>query len=133
MDAVLLRINYESDKLSYAAANNSFYIVRNKQLIALKADKMPVGKYADEIVKPFTTGEFKLEKGDMVYALTDGYPDQFGGPKGKKFKYKQLEDLLIEVSDEKSTAQKKILSQKFADWKGDHEQVDDVLIIGIRF
>ncbi|HTA61590.1 MAG TPA: SpoIIE family protein phosphatase, partial [Bacteroidia bacterium] len=118
-------------KLEYAAANNSFYIVRDNQLITCKADKMPVGKSPRD-TEPFTLRAVDLQKGDTIYMLTDGLPDQFGGPKGKKYKYKQLEDLLI-VNNEKPLAeQKEILSASFNNWKGNLEQVDDVLLIGIK-
>jgi serine phosphatase RsbU (regulator of sigma subunit) len=92
---------------------------------------MPVGKH-DKDNTPFAQHEFDLESGDMVYTLTDGFPDQFGGPKGKKFKYKQLEELLISVSHESMEKQKQKLEDVFESWKGNLEQVDDVCIIGVR-
>ena len=133
MDAILLNINYSNNIMSYAAANNSFYVLRDNNLLVLKADKMPVGKYSEGSEKSFTTSTFELREGDVVYTFTDGYADQFGGPKGKKFKYKQLEDILIEIHKLSASDQKKILIQKFKDWQGNEEQVDDVLIFAIKF
>lgn len=131
MDAILCKLNINEMKLEYAAANNSFYIIRNRQILNCKADKMPVGKGHDDTVS-FTYNEIELQKGDMVYTLTDGYADQFGGPKGKKYKYKQLEELLLSINNDSMSEQKQKLEQAFENWKGPLEQVDDVCIIGVR-
>ena len=131
MDAVLCKLNLKEMKLEYAAANNSFYIIRNKALLECKADKMPVGKGHDDSMS-FTYNEIALQKGDTIYTFTDGFADQFGGKKGKKFKYKQLEELLLSVHQETMANQKQKLSENFEAWKGTLEQVDDVCVIGIR-
>ncbi len=128
MDAILICI--DGIKLTYAAANNSPAIIKNGNLISLDADKMPVGK--GENVAPFTLRTIDVVNGDSLYLYTDGYADQFGGPKGKKFKYKQLDDLLISISNLPAKEQSKILNQRFEDWKGNLEQIDDMLVIGIR-
>ena len=96
----------------------------------LPHDKMPVGK--GEKNESFTTYTIESNKGDVLYLFTDGYPDQFGGPKGKKYKYKQLDELLTSIHKLELTAQKEKLLLEFNNWKGDLEQVDDVCIIGIR-
>lgn len=131
MDCILCAFDFTNNKLDYAAANNSFYIVRDKELISCPADKMPVGKSPKEH-EPFTLKTVDLKKGDIVYTLTDGLPDQFGGPKGKKYKYKQLEELLVNNCHLPMDEQKDILSKSFESWKGNLEQVDDVLLIAIR-
>lgn len=131
MDAVLCKLDIKNMKLEYASANNPFYIIRNNELLTCKADKMPVGKGHDDSVL-FTYNQIALHKNDMIYTFTDGYADQFGGPKGKKFKYKQLEEVLLSIHHLPMTDQKSILNQKFISWKGNLEQVDDVLIIGVR-
>ncbi|HRD38402.1 MAG TPA: SpoIIE family protein phosphatase, partial [Bacteroidia bacterium] len=82
--------------MEWAGANNPLWIVRNKELLEYKADKQPIGKYADE--KPYTNHTVNLQSGDSIYIFTDGFADQFGGPKGKKFKYKHLAELLIASS-----------------------------------
>ncbi len=131
MDAVLCKLDVKNLKLQYAAANNAFYIIRNNELLICKADKMPVGKGHDDSIS-FTFNEIALEKGDVIYTFTDGYADQFGGDKGKKFKYKQLENILMSICGLSMKEQSSILNQKFEDWKGSLDQVDDVLIIGIK-
>jgi serine phosphatase RsbU (regulator of sigma subunit) len=131
MDCILACFDFSTYTLEYAAANNSFYIIRDKEIINCPADKMPVGKSPKDH-EPFTLHTVPLKKGDTVYMLTDGLPDQFGGPKGKKFKYKQLEDILLENNQKSLQEQKEILNARFEDWKGNLEQVDDVCLIGVR-
>lgn len=131
MDCVLCAYDFENKTMEFAAANNPLWLVRNKELIEYKADKMPVGKYHSE-TKPFTLQKVELKKGDIVYTFTDGFADQFGGEKGKKYKYKQLQELLLSKCQLPMEEQKGILENEFESWKGKLEQVDDVLIIGIR-
>jgi len=96
----------------------------------LPVDKMPVGK--GEKMNGFRLHTVNYNGGDILYLFTNGFADQFGGPKGKKFKYKQLEDILLTNSTLSLSQQSSILNQRFTDWKGKLEQVDDVLIIGLR-
>lgn len=131
MDCILCAFDFENLKLEYAAANNDFYIVREGKLLEFKADKMPVGKSPREN-ESFTSHTIDLQKGDMIYTLTDGLADQFGGPKGKKFKYKQLEEILISISSLPTTEQNNILRKRFDEWRGKLEQIDDVCIVGVR-
>jgi serine phosphatase RsbU (regulator of sigma subunit) len=130
MDIVFIKIDLISQKLSYAAANNSFYILRKKNLIEYKPDKMPIGVFGE--LKPFNGHDVLLEKGDQIFIFTDGYADQFGGEHGKKFKYMQLEKLFVSIGDMKPSAQREWIHQTFHDWKKLHEQVDDICITGIR-
>jgi serine phosphatase RsbU (regulator of sigma subunit) len=131
MDASLIVLNKEKTKLTYAAANNPVWILRNGEIFNLPPDKMPVGKH-DKDQTPFTQQEFDLQKGDLIYSLTDGMPDQFGGPRGKKYKYTQLKEFLLSIAHLTMNEQKEKLALEFANWKGDLEQVDDVAIIGVR-
>ena len=131
MDCVLCAFDLQNMKLHFAAANNPLWLVRDNQLQEFKADKMPVGKYEDH-AKDFTLQSIELKKGDLIYTFTDGYADQFGGPKGKKFKYKQLEQTLLGIVDKPLQEQHDILSKTINDWKGENEQVDDMLVIGVR-
>ncbi len=131
MDCVLCAYDFENLKLEFAAANNPLWLVRDGKVTEYKADKMPVGKYHDA-AGAFTMQTIDLKKGDIVYTFTDGYADQFGGPKGKKFKYKQLEDLLLTNSNKPLEEQKEILNTKFKEWRGNLEQVDDVCVIAIQ-
>ncbi|MES2761077.1 MAG: tetratricopeptide repeat protein [Bacteroidota bacterium] len=131
MDCVLCAFDLQENKMQFALANNPLWIIRNGQLIEIKADKMPVGKY-DENINDFTAHSMDLQKGDVIYLLTDGYADQFGGTKGKKFKYRHLKDLLLANVAKPMAEQKEMLSKTINDWKTGVEQVDDILIIGVR-
>jgi serine phosphatase RsbU (regulator of sigma subunit) len=131
MDCTLISFDFTNNKLTYAAANNSVWVVRGHVLIELDPDKMPVGKHDKDNV-PFTQHEFELQKGDVIYTLTDGLPDQFGGPKGKKYMYKRLKEYLISISKEPMDIQRQKLQDELNSWKGNLEQVDDVTLIGIR-
>jgi serine phosphatase RsbU (regulator of sigma subunit) len=120
----------ESKTISYAAANNEPILISNNEIISLPKDKMPVGK--GEKTESFTLQSIVLKQGDVLYLYTDGYADQFGGPKGKKFKYKSLNDLLLSNSTKNMNEQSELLIEEFNNWKGNLEQVDDVLVIGVR-
>ncbi len=129
-DGILIKINATTKQLSYVAANNNPILISDGILTHLPHDKMPVGKGEKEAL--FTTHQITYKQGDSIYLYTDGYPDQFGGPKGKKLKYKQLESLLLENSNLNTSSQKEKLNVHFENWKGNLEQVDDVCIIGIK-
>jgi len=131
MDCALCAFDLKNNQLQFSLANNPLWLIRENELIEYKADKMPVGMYED-FQKDFTLHTIDIKKGDCIYLLTDGYADQFGGDKGKKFKYKHLKDTLLVNSNKPMTEQKQILSQTINAWKGNLEQVDDILIIGVR-
>ncbi|MES2140032.1 MAG: tetratricopeptide repeat protein [Bacteroidota bacterium] len=131
MDAVLCIYDFKHLWLRFACANNPLWVIRKNELIRFKPDKMPVGMHYGE-QKPFSINTLGLRKGDIVYTFTDGYADQFGGPKGKKFKYKALKEVLLSIQTKSMEEQKEILHSTFEKWKGSLEQVDDVLIIGVR-
>ena len=131
MDTVFCRFDLQKMELEYSAANNSFYIIRNGELLVFKPDKMPVGKHIG-IEKPFTRTTIPIEKGDCIYTFSDGYVDQFGGPKGKKFQSKQLKELFLANCHKPMSIQKEILNNTLQQWKGSEEQVDDILVVGIR-
>jgi len=131
MDCSLLCFDFKNKILTCAAANNPLWIVRENELIELKPDKMPCGKH-DKDKEPFTLHTVNLQKGDTVYALTDGFPDQFGGPKGKKFMSKSLKEVLTANVNLPMAEQKQILESTFKNWLGNLEQIDDVTIIGIK-
>ncbi len=129
-DGVMIRINKTTNKVTYAAANNHPIIISNGNVNHLGYDKMPVGK--GERILPFTEFEILPEENATIYIYTDGYADQFGGEKGKKFKYKQLNEFLLNNSIKDMNQQSESLAWQFDQWKGDLEQVDDVCIIGIK-
>lgn len=130
-DGVLFCLDTEQHKITYAAANNRPVLIRNNTLMPLEFDRMPVG--VSEKTESFQLYSIDVQKGDILYLYTDGYADQFGGPKGKKFKYKSLNELLIQNSHKTLTEQHKALQENFMKWKGDLEQVDDVCVIGVKF
>ena len=131
MDCVLCAFDFEDMKLDFAAANNPLWLVRDGKVTEYAPDKMPVGKSPKEN-EPYTLKSIDLAKGDIIYIFTDGYADQFGGEKGKKFKYKQLQELLISNSHLPMQEQKQILANTIEKWMGNLEQVDDILVIGIK-
>jgi serine phosphatase RsbU (regulator of sigma subunit) len=133
MDATFIAFNKKTNILSFASANNPFLLIRNGELKSFRADKFPVGIYPDYQDKPFTKHELKLEKGDCIYLLTDGYGDQFGGPAGKKFKLRRLKELLLSMHHLPMEQQYEKLEVAHNSWKGELEQVDDILLAGIRF
>src|ERR1700739_1596774 len=124
------RSSVDSVELQWSGAYNSLWYVQNGEMKEVPADKQPIGKTDTPL--PFSTHNLNLQKGDTLYLFTDGYADQFGGPKGKKFKYKQMQEKLLAISHQPMAEQKSILDKTIEDWKGGLEQVDDVLIIGIR-
>lgn len=129
MDISLVCINGNSVK--WAGANNPLWYFQNNELKQIKANKQPIGK--SDNPEPFTTHILELQKGDSLYLFTDGFADQFGGPKGKKFKYKQLEELLINSNKLNVQEQHQLLISSLNQWKGNLEQVDGICIIGIKF
>jgi len=116
--------------LKYAGANNPLWIIRNNEIIETKADKQPIGKF-DELL-PYTTHTFELQKGDSIYIFSDGYVDQFGGEKGKKFKAAAFRALLLSIQDKKMEDQRSLIDKAFENWKGSLEQIDDVCVIGVK-
>jgi serine phosphatase RsbU (regulator of sigma subunit) len=105
-------------------------MVRNGVLLETKANKQPIGQFDNP--EPYTTHRFDLEPGDAIYLFSDGYVDQFGGEKGKKFKSKAFRELLLSIQLKPMETQKTILNDTFNAWKGDLEQIDDVCVIGVR-
>lgn len=135
MDGIVLKFkipkgNEPISFMEYAAAHNAPILVRNSEIQTLGKDKMPVGK--GEHLNSFTLQSIQLEKGDTLYLYTDGYADQFGGPKGKKFKYKSLNQLLLSNVDNSMPRQKEVLDSTISNWQGNLEQIDDVCVLGIR-
>ncbi len=151
MDIALCSL--EGNKLQYAGANNPLWIIRKKskvenqklmgnevktfqletfnfELHEVKADKQPIGQ--SDNPTPYTTHSFQLKKGDTIYIFSDGYVDQFGGEKDKKFKVRAFRELLLSIQDKAMEKQKTLIDEAFETWKGDLEQIDDVCIIGVK-
>jgi serine phosphatase RsbU (regulator of sigma subunit) len=130
MDISLCALKPKENKMFWAGAHNPLWIIRNNEIIEIKADKQPIGKYANP--KPFTLHEFQLNNDDIIYIFTDGYQDQFGGPNEKKFRASQMKELFLSISEKPMEEQRNIIDEKFENWKGELDQIDDVCVIGVR-
>jgi len=128
MDIALCSL--EGMKFEYAGAHNPLWIVRKGEIIETKANKQPIGKFDKQT--GYTTHTFDLEAGDSIYIFSDGYVDQFGGEKGKKFKAKAFRNLLLSIQEKPMEEQKVIIDDAFEAWRGSLEQIDDVCVIGVR-
>jgi serine phosphatase RsbU (regulator of sigma subunit) len=131
MDVALCVYNTQTRELNYAGANINLHYLHNQKLKIIKANKQPIGQYPNQV--PFVNHKVKLEPGDCIYLFTDGISDQFGGPKGKKYKYKRVRDLISEVAHLSLPLQYDNIQQEFINWKGNLQQVDDVCMVGIKF
>ena len=130
MDIVLLKIDRKSNKIEFAGANNPVYIVRDGEIIEEKGDRNPIGYYSKGTL--FETKTLETKKGDSLYMFSDGYIDQLGGDNLKKFLPKRFREVLKEINDRPMKERKEILMNKFNEWKGEYQQVDDIMIVGIR-
>jgi serine phosphatase RsbU (regulator of sigma subunit)/Tfp pilus assembly protein PilF len=128
MDIALCSL--KNNTLKYAGAHNPLWLVRNGELIETKANKQPIGKF--ENPEPYTTHTIELQKGDTFYIFSDGYVDQFGGEKGKKFKAKSFRELLLSIQDKPMEKQKEFIDLAYENWRGNLDQIDDVCVIGVR-
>lgn len=131
MDISLCVYDPRAMKLEWAGAYNPLYLIRNSEIIEYKADKMPIAIHMNDHL-PFTNHEIALQKGDTFYISSDGYADQFGGTEGRKFMSKKYKEMLLQINDKPMEEQKSIILQAHLDWKGHHEQVDDILVMGVR-
>ena len=130
MDISMCSFDLENNKLEYSGAMNSLFYISKNKLQEIKGDKQPIGQFTN--IKPFTLHKIKLMKGDKIYLFSDGYADQFGGLKGKKFMYKNFRELILSISSKEFSTQKMELAKEFKAWKDDLEQVDDVCVLGIE-
>jgi len=132
MDIALLSVDFDNNLLEYAGAFNPLYHIRDKELHQLPPNKFPIGAFVGEELNKFTNHELKLKKDDVFYIFSDGYADQFGGPRNKKFMTKRFRDLLLEIHATPMKKQKETLTKTIHEWMGEEQQVDDILVIGIR-
>jgi serine phosphatase RsbU (regulator of sigma subunit)/HAMP domain-containing protein len=131
MDIALVSIDTESMELEFSGAQNPAYIMRSGELIELEGDAFSIGSYVNG-EREFTHKNFTLQSGDCIYVFSDGYADQFGGPQGKKFMRKQFRQMLVEIASLDMANQREEITRRFDQWKGEGEQLDDVLVIGVR-
>ncbi|MGL4597419.1 MAG: PP2C family protein-serine/threonine phosphatase, partial [Bacteroidia bacterium] len=132
MDLTLCIINPKTRVMNMAGANNPMYLFRNNQLTEIKVDKMSIGYLDEGTSKKFTNHEVQLEAGDTVYIFSDGYADQFGGPKGKKFMVGQFRTFLTQIHTLPMHEQKRTMDATIEQWRGNLEQVDDILVMAFR-
>jgi serine phosphatase RsbU (regulator of sigma subunit)/HAMP domain-containing protein len=132
MDIAFCVLDYKKMELQYSGAMNSLYLIRNKNIQEIKADKVFIGYSYSEEQKTYTNHTVKLQKGDCIYISSDGFADQFGGPKGKKFMLSNFRQLLLDVHQKPLDIQRNILEAKFDEWKGALDQVDDICVMGVR-
>ena len=130
MDIALSIIDNSTNKLQFAGAYNPLYIIRNNELIEIKATRNPIGIYIKE--KPFINNEIQLQTKDRIFMFSDGYADQFGGEKGKKFMSKNFKELLLQTSQHSLDEQKEALDTTIENWKNNYDQNDDMIIIGFE-
>jgi ligand-binding sensor domain-containing protein/serine phosphatase RsbU (regulator of sigma subunit) len=133
MDIALCSFNKKTGVLEFAGAYNPLWLLRNGEIVEVKANKFPIGNSRAGDTNRFTNHQIPLQKGDTIYIFSDGYSDQFGGPNGKKFKASALKQLLLGATHLSMAEQKKLLNRTIEDWRGNHEQVDDILVIGVRY
>ena len=134
MDISMAHIDFKNSVIKWAGANNPLWVIRDSfpdKIIEYKGDKQPIGVF--EKANSFRQEEIAFEKGDQIFLFSDGYADQFGGPNGKKLKYKAFKKILLDNREKKMDQIKIELTSHFSEWKGDFEQLDDVCIIGIAF
>jgi ligand-binding sensor domain-containing protein/serine phosphatase RsbU (regulator of sigma subunit) len=137
MDMALCAFNMKAGRMQFAGANNPVWIIRDNggvpELIEYRGDKKPIGSFATAKNALFSNHEVSLQKGDVVYLFSDGYVDQFGGEKGKKIKKSGLKELLLRIHGKSMSEQKQLVEDHLDKWRGEYEQVDDILVIGIRY
>jgi serine phosphatase RsbU (regulator of sigma subunit) len=131
MDLALCIIDRENMRVSFAGANNPLYLIRDGVLNEFKGDKMPIGWHT-RFKDPFHETAIDIRPGDCMYLFSDGYADQFGGSRGKKFMYKQFKHLLVRIHEKPMKEQQKILKETLIEWQGTHDQIDDIMVMGFR-
>jgi serine phosphatase RsbU (regulator of sigma subunit) len=131
MDIAVCVVDFDKNILWYSGANSPLYLVRGGELTHYRADKMPVAIHYK--MEPFTLHKIDIQKGDAFYIFSDGFADQFGGPKQKKFMSMQLRETLVAMAGMPMLQQGERLNEIFEGWRGDSPQIDDVTLIGVRY
>ncbi len=134
MDIALCKVKKEENLIEFAGAFNPLYLIRNNEILIYEADRMPIGIYDFEGAgDKFTNNVIKIQKGDTLYTFSDGYADQFGGPRDKKFMIGRFKKMLLEIQELSMEEQRNYLDYTIEQWMSNYEQVDDILVIGTRF
>jgi serine phosphatase RsbU (regulator of sigma subunit) len=132
MDMALCVFDLKKRKAEFAGANNPLVLIRDNKILRYKGDRFPIGAFDGSQPQSFANNDIDLMEGDCLYLFSDGYADQFGGLDGKKFMYRRFEDLLLELHGLPMDEQKETLNKRLMKWKGSNDQVDDILVIGIK-
>ena len=132
IEVALCCVDYNTNKLYFSGSNNPLYLISDNKLQIIKADPMPIGNHTYTVNKEFTKHTIDFKTGDTFYIFSDGFADQFGGERGKKYLYKRMQEFFVEHQSLNMDEQRKALIKEFYDWKGREEQVDDVLVIGVK-
>lgn len=132
MDLALCCYDHKTKELQFAGAYNPLYLIRDGEVNQIKADKFAIGSYHEDTSKKYTNHVIQLQEKDSIYVFSDGYADQFGGPKGKKFMYKRFRDFLLTLNGKSMKTQREFLDNTIEEWKGPLEQIDDILVIGMQ-
>jgi CheY-like chemotaxis protein/Tfp pilus assembly protein PilF len=132
MDISLCIIDFENKMMQFAGAHNPVYLIRNKELQIIEADRMPIGIYKTDN-KLFSNHEIPLQYNDQIYLFTDGFYDQIGGPKEQKMMSINFRKYLSEICSFPMSEQQIMLAKYFDEWKGENEQIDDILVVGFKF
>ena len=132
MDVSLCTIDLNTNILTFAGAMRPLYLVRNGELTILKGTKTSVGGRQLDLETHFNSVSTPLQKGDMIFMTSDGYPDQFGGDNNKKLLLGRFKKLLVEIAHKPCKEQKKEINNRLESWMGDTFQVDEIIVIGVR-
>ena len=133
MDVAICSIDSNNTEMLFAGAFRPLFILNGSTFKKVEADKFPIGGSQLDAQRHYTCHVIRIEKGDTFYMSSDGYADQFGGEKGKKFMVKRFNELLLSIQDKSMEEQGRILEETFNSWRGEYQQVDDILVMGIRF
>ena len=132
MDIAICSLDTKTLDLEFAGAFNPLYVVRDGEVMETKGDRRPIGSFVGAEDKKFTNHKLKLQKNDALYIFSDGFADQFGGPEGKKFRYKQFREILVQTHDDDISAKNEFLQEVIDTWRGEFEQIDDIVVIGVK-
>jgi serine phosphatase RsbU (regulator of sigma subunit) len=132
IEIALCVVDFGNKNLQYSGAFRPLYLIRNKELTEFKGDNMPIGLYDDE-VNPFSNKELQFKENDIIYLFSDGYVDQIGGPNRKTYRSRKFKQLLTNIHQKSLNEQKVILEREFYEWRRNIEQIDDIMVMGIRF
>jgi len=132
MEMALCVVDFENQKLQYSGAFRPLYLIRDKELQEIKGDSMPIGVYNEEEIS-FSNTELHFKENDIIYLFSDGFVDQIGGPNRKTFRSNNFKQLLINIHQKPLDEQEAILEKEYEEWKRDMEQIDDIMVMGIRF